>query len=260
MLDFKKIFKRKLIKIGIKKNQTIILTLDLLKLIIFLKRNKRELNLDDVINPIKQIVGKNGNIIVYSFFWEFFKTGIFDYDNSKSSSGSLSNYLLKNNEFKRTDHPVYSILVWGKNKKEIIKINHNNCFSKDSPFGYLLKKNSKLLFIDIDFKKTGFPFFHLAEQEVGVHYRFFKVFSGIRIKNKKKKKVSFSMYVRKKNYKILTYYSLETENILKKINAFKKLKVFNSEFTLLDLKKLYRLTIDQLKIEKKMILRKESKI
>ena len=67
MLNFKKIFVRKLTKIGVKKNQTIILTFDLLKLILFLRKKKIQLNLDDIIESIKQIIGENGNIIVYSF-------------------------------------------------------------------------------------------------------------------------------------------------------------------------------------------------
>ena len=66
MLNFKKIFVRKLTKIGVKKNQTIILTFDLLKLILFLRKKKIQLNLDDIIESIKQIIGENGNTIVYS--------------------------------------------------------------------------------------------------------------------------------------------------------------------------------------------------
>ena len=166
MINFKNKFKNKLIKLGVKKDQTIILNIDLLKLILFLRSKKVKLDLKDIINPIKEIVSKNGNIVVYSFFWDFFKTNIFDYDNSKSASGSLSNFLLNDKEFKRTQNPVYSLLVWGKDKEKIYRMKHNDCFSKNSPFGYLINKKSKLLFVNIDFKKTGFPFFHLAEQEV----------------------------------------------------------------------------------------------
>ena len=260
MINFKDKFKNKLIKLGIKKGQTVILTIDLLKLILFLKSKKVKLDLNDIINPIKEIVSENGNIVVYSFFWDFFKTNTFDYDNSKSASGSLSNFLLNDKEFKRTQHPIYSLLVWGKDKKKICKMKHNDCFSKNSPFGYLIKKKSKLLFVNIDFKKTGFPFFHLAEQEVGVYYRFFKIFSGKFIKNKKKRDISIKMYVRKKNYKILKYYSDHIERILQKKKSLKKVKDFGSESSLIDLKTLYDLTIKQLKIEKKMFLHKETKI
>ena len=138
-------------------------------------------------------------------------------------------------------------------------IKNLDCFSKNSPFGYLLKKNSKLLFININFKKTGFPFFHLAEQEVNVYYRFFKIFKGEFIKNNKKKNISFKMFVRKKNYNILTYYSDEVNNILKEKKSIKKIRAFSSDFTLLDLKTLYNFTIKELKKEKEIILRKETK-
>ena len=59
---------------------------------------------------------------------------------------------------------------------------------------------------------------------------------------------------------MLTYYSLQTEKILKKRNALKKTKLLSSELTFLDLKKLYKLTLDQLNIEKNMLLRKETKV
>lgn len=259
MPNFKEDLKKKLKIVGVKKNQTLILTTDLLKMFLFFKKKNMSINIDDIIEAIKDLIGKNGNIIIYSFFWEFFKTKTFNYDNSKSASGSLSNYLLNKKEFIRTKHPVYSILAWGKDAKKIYNINHTDCFSKKSPFGYLLKKNSQLLFININFKKTGFPFFHIAEQEVNVYYRYYKIFRGEFIKNKKKKKISFRMFVRKKNYNILTYYSDSIDKILKNKNSIKKVKAFDSEFTLLNLKTIYDLTIDELKKEQKMILRKETK-
>ena len=39
-------------------------------------------------------------------------------------------------------------------KEKIYRMKHNDCFSKNSPFGYLINKKSKLLFVNIDFKKT----------------------------------------------------------------------------------------------------------
>lgn len=258
MYNFKEEFRKKLIQIGIKKGCTLIVNIDLLKIIIFLKKKKINLNLNDLIETLKNAVGDNGNLIFYSFFWDFFKTRLFDHKHSKSASGSLSNFLLKDKNFIRTKHPVYSLLAWGKDKKKISMLNHSNSFGKNSPFGYLIKKKSKLLFMNIDFKMTGFPFFHVAEQEVGVYYRYFKSFSGKIIENNKKKNISFKMYVRKKNYKILTYYSNETIKILKKLNSYKTKKCFGSYMNLIDLPELYKLTINQLKIEKKMLLRKES--
>ena len=68
------------------------------------------------------------------------------------------------------------------------------------------------------------------------------------------------MYVRKKNYNILTYYSDRIDKILKNKKSLKSSRGFGSELSLIDLKTLYDLTIKQLKIEKKMFLQKETKI
>ena len=86
MPNFKEDLKKKLKIVGVKKNQTLILTTDLLKMFLFFKKKNMSINIDDIIEAIKDLIGKNGNIIVYSFFWEFFKTKTFNYDNSKSAS------------------------------------------------------------------------------------------------------------------------------------------------------------------------------
>ena len=66
------------------------------------------------------------------------------------------------------------------------------------------------------------------------------------------------MFVRKLNYKILSYYSEDTTKVLKKNNSYKTLNCFGGYMDLIDLPKIYKLTIDQLKIEKRSLLRKES--
>ena len=72
------------------------------------------------------------------------------------------------------------------------------------------------------------------------------------------KKISIKMFVRKNDYKITTIYSNKTDTALKKINALKTNNFFNIKISLLDVRKLYLMTLEQLKIEKKMILRKKS--
>ena len=67
-MNFRENLKKSLKNLGIKRGQTIVLNIDLLKTIIFLKKKKIQFNIEDVIEPIKEIVSKNGNIIVYSFF------------------------------------------------------------------------------------------------------------------------------------------------------------------------------------------------
>jgi len=88
--------------------------------------------------------------------------------------------------------------------------------SLNSPFGFLIKKNAKCFFFNMDYKNAAFPFFHVAEQFIKVYYRFFKIFSGKIIYGNKIKKVNIKMFVRKENYKITTIFSESTDKILRK--------------------------------------------
>ena len=56
-------------------------------------------NLDDFINSLIKTIGKSGTLIFYSFNWNFFEGKVFDYNKSKSFSGSLSNAALKRKDF-----------------------------------------------------------------------------------------------------------------------------------------------------------------
>ena len=222
--------KKKFLELGVKKGSTIIVCSDILKLLILFKKKKINFNLDDFIDLLIKIVGKNGTLIFYSFNWNFFEGKIFDYNNSKSFSGSLSNAALKRKDFKRSKSPVYSLLIYGKYQKKICNMKHDNCFSLDSPFGFLIKKKAKCLFFDLDYKNAAFPFFHVAEQYVKVYYRFYKIFSGKVIFKNKIKKTKIKMYVRKKNYKITTIYSNSTDKFLKKIKGLIKKKFHKYEY------------------------------
>jgi aminoglycoside 3-N-acetyltransferase len=249
---------KKILDIGIKKGSSVIICADVLKLMIILKKEKINFSPNDFIDLMIKIIGKKGTLIFYSFNWGFFNGKIFNHSLSKSFSGALSNAALERKDFKRSKSPVYSLLVYGKYQKKICSMNHYNCFSLKSPFGFLIKKKVKCFLFDLDYKNGAFPFFHVAEQYEKVYYRFFKVFTGkIMIRNVLKK-ISIKMFVRKNDYKITTIYSSKTDTELKKINALKKSSFFNIKISLLDVSKLYLMTLQQLKIEKKMILRRKS--
>ena len=249
---------KKILDIGIKKGSTVIICADVLRFAIFLKRKKINFNSNDFIDLLIKIVGKNGTLIFYSFNWNFFSGKLFNYNSSKSFSGALSNAALQRKDFKRSKSPVYSLMVFGKHQKKICSMSHYDCFSLKSPFGFLIKIKAKCFLFDLDYKTGAFPFFHVAEQFIKVYYRFFKIFSGKIMIGNLSKKISIKMFVRKNDYKITTIYSNKTDTALKKINALKTNNFFNIKISLLDVRKLYLMTLEQLKIEKKIILRKKN--
>ena len=118
---------------------------------------------------------KNGTLIIPAYSWDFIKNQKFYHKKTKSISGSLANKIINHKKFKRTQNPIYSFLVAGKDQRYLCSMKHKDSFSMNSPFGYLIKKNGKNIFLDVDYKES-FTFVHLAEQKIGVNYRFKKIY------------------------------------------------------------------------------------
>lgn len=241
-------------KIGIKKGDTIVLASSMLNLSIIHKNLKKIFEPNQIINQIQSAIGNNGTLLINCFNWDFCKGIDFDSNKTHSRTGTLSNISIKRKDFKRTKNPIYSFMVSGKNKNKICEIEHDNCFSKNSPFGYLIKNNAKYLFIDIDYKKAGFVLVHVAEQEVGVDYRYFKKFKGNVILGNKKMKKTVKMYVKKLKLQIGTTISKKMDEKLYKNNALKKIYFEKIPISLIDIKKSYKIMLDDLKKNKELVI------
>ena len=244
-LDLSKEKLRKiLINLGIKARDKINVSSNILNII---SSKKNELKPLEIIETIKEIVTRQGTILFPTFNWDFCKGNTFDYKKTKSLSGSLSNLALNKSEFKRSKNPIYSFAVFGKDKVKIINLKHQSCFGLNSPFGYLIKNKGKNLFIDLDYKKA-FTFVHVAEQSVGVNYRYLKNFENFYIdKNRKKKKKLFKMYVRRNNKVKSTLINEKFDFILKKNKSIKTIKYGKIIFSLVDIKKAYQLMVKDIK-------------
>ena len=70
---FSSTLKNNLIKLGLKKGDKILVSSDVLKFLVYLKKRQINYNLNDLINDLIEIVGKNGNIIFPTFNWDFAK-------------------------------------------------------------------------------------------------------------------------------------------------------------------------------------------
>ena len=249
-------------KLQIKKCDKIIVTSNIIKILSKFKKNEINFDPNKLINILKKKIGKEGTLLIPTFNWDFLKGKTYDYYNSASQAGALGNIALKRKDFLRTFNPVYSYAVSGKDKKKICNIKHTNCFSLNSPFGYLLKNKGKNLFIDMnqtDFDKTyfnGFPFHHVVEQNVKVPYRFIKEFRGYYIKNKKMKKlVKIKFYARVLKFKHRVFVTKKLENELKNKN-FLKNEVFQGiNLDIIDLKNTFNILKKDLKNKKKFFVK-----
>ena len=124
-------------KLGIKNGDILYVASDLLKLITLFKKKNTKFDLDKFINTIIKSVGNNGTILIPTYNWDFCRNIKFDYINTKSLCGALSNFCLKRKDFKRTRHPIYSLAVYGKFKNYLFNLNNTSAWGENSPFDFI---------------------------------------------------------------------------------------------------------------------------
>ncbi len=246
--------------INISNGDKVLVSSSILKFLIKYKKENKIFDANLIIDLLISKIGKEGTLLFPTFNWDFCKGRDFDYYKTQSSSGSLGNFALQRSEFQRTKNPIYSFAVTGKDKDYICGLQHESCFGLDSPFGYLIKNRGKNLFIDIDYKE-GFTFDHIAEEAVGVDYRYFKNFEGFYInKLNKKEKVYYKMYVRDLSLGIdMTVIDKKFDKILINNNAYEKKIIDGINFTLIDIGKAYELAVKDLNSKRGLIYPKKNK-
>ena len=233
MIKFKKDFNNYFKTIGIKPGDTIYLGLNLGKTFLPYRKNlfkkKNLLSIKNkccelILNSLKELVGKEGTIIVPTFSFSFIKQKKFDIKNTSSTLGFFENFFLKQKKIKRSPHPLYSISVWGKNKK-IIKPCGRFSFGINSPFTNFLNYNVKFVNIGCRWVETG-TYVHHLEHLNGINHRFYKPTTGKVILNGYSKIDTY--------YNPVRFFNLKSHKAEYKIEKFliknNKIKEINKKF------------------------------
>lgn len=172
----------KLKKIGIRKNDTLLIHGDSI-ILNFINGSSIKKKYINLISILKNIIGKNGNIIIPTFTYSFTKTKKFDLYNSKSQIGNFSENIRLLYTKHRSQHPIFSYVIIGKDEKFFLNSNNSDCFGEDTLLDRFHKKQGKIVCLGCGFNRITFAIY--VEQSCGVKYRFFKYFSGkIKLQNK----------------------------------------------------------------------------
>ena len=243
MIDFEKIFHN----LNIKKGDNIIINSDIKKILIHYKKQKEKLNPNLILDSVLSKIGDDGTLLLPTFNWDFCNGKEFNYFKTPSKSGSLTKVALSRNDFIRTKNPIYSFAVSGKSQKFLKNLMHESCFDLNSPFGFLIKNKGKNLFIDIDYKES-LTFVHVAEQQIGVNYRYLKKFESNYIdENNIKNLAECTMYVRNENFNGVTFIDKKMDSKLKEKDAIKKIVANNISFTIVDIPVVYQIMLKDIK-------------
>ena len=182
--------------IGIEKGDIIDVASALRGLTQYCRSNELVFDANHLIDALIEAVGSEGTVMIRTFTWDFCEQIPFDILHSPSQVGALGNVALERKEFKRTQHPIYSWMVWGKYQEYLCNLNNICAFGKGTPFEFLYRNNARMVRIG-NTREWGLTQRHLAEKLAEVPYRYEKVFEGEYIdSNGVSSTKKYSMYVR----------------------------------------------------------------
>lgn len=182
--------------LDIKTGQPLMISSDITKLWAEYRKTKTKFVPQEFIELLQKKVTKDGTLIFPTYSWDFCHGEGFDYYKTIPRTGGLGRVSLSMPGFRRTQHPIYSFAVWGKDADKLCKMNNISSFGNDSPFSYFNEQAVDHLMIGIPFTK-GFTFAHYVEELIGVPYRYLKDFEGKYVDDKGVESIrTYSMNVR----------------------------------------------------------------
>ncbi len=143
-------------------------------------RGKKDIDdfYDLLTDRLQDLVGAEGTLLFPVFSWAFCRGIPFDVKTTQGEVGAFSNWVLNNRkDFRRTAHPLYSFMVWGKDADLLLGMSNRTAWGADSPFAWLYTHHGKNLIINVSLGGS-FTFLHFVEESIRVPHRYFKDFHG----------------------------------------------------------------------------------
>ena len=177
---------------------------------------------EGLIDALIDILGDQGTLLMPTYNFEMWiKNRRFDIKQTPSEVGIISEIFRKRDDVGRTIHPIHSLAVWGKYKREFESMNYRNSFGRNSIFSKLKKYNALYVTIGLGDKMPFLPC-HYTENVMNVSYRKNKNFSGMYThldRVSETKTYSFSVRLNDKNPVFRVHQNLVK---LEKVNTYNK--------------------------------------
>ncbi|MCI8455413.1 MAG: hypothetical protein HFE84_12500 [Lachnospiraceae bacterium] len=162
--------------LALKPGMRLMVSSDITRLWAEYRRKFRDFSPNRLIALLQEKITHTGTLLFPTYSWDFCHGEGFDYFKTIPRTGGLGRTALTMSDFRRTQHPMYSFAVWGKEAEELCAMTNKSSFGGDSPFEYLNERNVEHLMIDLPFTK-GYTFVHYIEEKVQVPYRYMKNFT-----------------------------------------------------------------------------------
>jgi len=151
----------------------------------------------DLLKDLLDYLGPEGTLLIPTFNFSSWTSGhYFDIFETPSEMGILTETARVMSEGKRTKHPIYSFMVFGKLQNDFCQCDDKEAFGDDSVFAMFYKLNGHILSIGLSFN-SSFSLHHYVELKAGITYRRIKDFSGIYVGEDRTPHLkTYSMFVR----------------------------------------------------------------
>lgn len=144
---------------------------------------------NDIINALLEVLTEEGTLLMPSLSYTevHIKNPIFNYQQTKSCTGIISETFRQKKGVYRSMNPIHSYVAFGKNAKELTSYHHLDKRTLDwnSPLYLSLKYNPKLLMLGCSLLPN--TFMHLVENHAEVPYREIKKVFNVEVKIDDKK-------------------------------------------------------------------------
>jgi aminoglycoside 3-N-acetyltransferase len=149
-----------------------------------------------VYNLLKNVFDETYTLLMPTYTFSFSKTRDWNCINTKSETGSLTEYMRLLEPKNRSIHPFHSVCIEGPQKDYLLNNFSDSSFGENSVYEKLYKLGAYNLSLGSEFI-GGATFCHYAEELLKVPYRFYKSFPGnVTDCYNKKIDIDFKMYVR----------------------------------------------------------------
>ncbi len=149
-----------------------------------------------IYNSLIRALGDEGTLVLPLYNFDFPKTNYFNFNETPSQMGVLTEVGRTQKNAVRTGHPIYSFSVIGKLSNEFKGIDNKSGYGSDSPFAKLKELNGKIAVIGLS-DQNSMTSYHFVEEQNLVGYRYLKDFTGIYIDEKNNEQIkTYSLFVR----------------------------------------------------------------
>ena len=141
-------------------------------------KKEKVLSVNDILDSFFLAIGAKGTLIIPLFSFDFSNGKPFNINTTPSQMGALTEVARNRTGHVRTQNPVYSFAIFGKNKQYFQSIKLETAIGADSVFSRLMEMDGKIAVLGLTDRKC-MTFYHHIEEMHHVDYRISKRFSGL---------------------------------------------------------------------------------